>query len=121
MKKSDWFAATVAAALGGALFYIVRCRHSNTSFPITREGVTYITCLKCGQIRLYDTENMQGYGPWTETPSRAVERSTEEAIKRGLAPDRRTTTRVRKRTTVKARNLKSGQEDQAAETRDLSQ
>ena len=121
MKRSDWFAATVAAAVGGALFYIVRCRHSNTSFPITREGVTYITCLKCGQIRLYDTGNMQGYGPWTETPRAAVERATEAAIKAGQAPDRRGAPRVRKRTTVKARKLKSGEEDQAAETRDLSE
>src|SRR5262249_657044 len=118
---SDWFAATVAAGVGGALFYIVRCRHSNTSFPITREGATYITCLKCGQHRLYDTGNMQGYGPWTETPAGAVERAAGEAIKRGQAPDRRGAARVRKRTTVKARNLKNGQEDEVAETRDLSE
>jgi PilZ domain len=121
MKKSDWFAATVAAGVGGALLYVFRCRHASTSFPITREGATYITCLKCGSHRLYDTGNMQGYGPWTATPRAALERATEAAIEAGEAPDRRATARVRKRTAVKARNLKNGQEDQEAETRDLSE
>ena len=121
MKRSDWFAAGLAATVGGALLYVFRCRHASTSFPITREGLTYITCLKCGSHRLYDTGNMQGYGPWTATPRAAVERTPELAIRAGQAPERRSTARVRKRTTVKARNLKSGEEDQAAETRDLSE
>jgi hypothetical protein len=121
MKKSDLFAAAVAASVSGALLYVFRCRHARTSFPITREGATYITCLKCGQHRLYDTGNMQGYGPWTATPRAALERATEAAIQTGQTPDRRGAARVRKRTSVKARNLKNGQEDQAAETRDLSE
>src|SRR5919108_5267771 len=112
MKKSGWFAAGLAASVGGALLYVFRCWHASTSFPITREGVTYITCLKCGQHRLYDTGNMQGYGPWTDTPRGAVERAMPAAIKHGQAPDRRGTARLRKRTAVKARNPKSGEEDQ---------
>ncbi len=121
MKKSDWFAATLAAGVGGALLYIFHCRHSSTSFPITREGLTYITCLKCGQHRLYDAGNMQGYGTWMATPRAAVERSMEAAIRHGQAPDRREKVRFRKRTPVKARDPKNGQEDTAAETRDLSE
>ena len=121
MRKRHWILAGLAAGAGGALFYVLRCRHAQTSFPITREGLTYITCLKCGQHRLYDTRSMEGYGPWSETPAAAVDRSTETAIRRGLAPDRRTTARVRKRTAVKARNPKTGEEDQAAEIRDLSE
>ena len=121
MKRRHWIVAGLAAGAGGALFYVLRCRHAQTSFPMTREGLTYITCLKCGLHQLYDPESMQGYGPWTNTPAAAVERATVVAIKKGLAPDRRSATRVRKRTTVKARNAKSAEEDQEAETRDLSE
>lgn len=121
MKKRHWIVAGLAAGAGGALFYVLRCRHAQTSFPITREGVTYITCVKCGLHRLYDTRNMEGYGPWMDTPAAAVEGATETAIRRGLAPDRRNAARIRKRTAVKAQSPKSGEEDQAAETRDLSE
>jgi len=121
MKKRQLILAGLAAGAGGALFYVLRCRHAQTSFPITREGLTYITCLKCGQHRLYDTEAMEGYGPWSETPAAAVGRAQETAIRRGLAPDRRSTARVQKRTAVKARNPKTGEEDEAAEIRDLSE
>jgi hypothetical protein len=88
MKKRHWIVAGLAAGAGGALFYVLRCRHARTSFPITRESVTYITCLKCGLHRLYDTKNMQGYGPWTITPAAAVEPATAAAIRKGLTPDR---------------------------------
>jgi hypothetical protein len=121
MKKRHWIVAGLAASAGGALFYVLRCRHAQTSFPISREGLTYITCLKCGLHRLYDPESMQAYGPWTDTPAGAVEGATIVAIKKGLAPDRRATARVRKRASVKAKTTKSGEEDQAAETRDLSE
>jgi hypothetical protein len=121
MKKRHWIVAGLAAGTGGALFYVLRCRHARTSFPITRESVTYITCLKCGLHRLYDTKNMQGYGPWTITPAAAVEPATAAAIRKGLTPDRRTAARFRKRTSVKARSPKSREQDQAAETRDLSE
>src|SRR5262249_10461507 len=121
MRKRHWILVGLAASAGGALSYVFRCRHAQTSFPITREGLTYITCLKCGLHRLYDTGNMHGYGPWTATPAAAVERATEAAIRKGLAPDRRAATRFRKRASVKARSPKSGEEDHAAETRDLSE
>jgi hypothetical protein len=64
---------------------------------------------------------MQGYGPWTDTPAAAVERATVVAIEKGLAPDRRAAARLRKRTSATARSQESGEEDQAAETRDLSE
>lgn len=120
MKKRHVFAAGLAASVGGGLLYVFRCRHARTSFPITRKGVTYITCLKCGLHRLYDTTNMERYGPWSAALDAVVQRATQAAVRTGRAADRRGEARLSKRTSIKARSPKSGEEDQAAETRDLS-
>lgn len=67
MKRSDWIGAGLAATLAGALFFVWRCPHRKTSFPITRRGLTYITCTSCGFHRLYDIHVMRGYGPWANS------------------------------------------------------
>jgi hypothetical protein len=101
--------------------YVFRCRHARTSFPITRKGVTYITCLKCGLHRLYDTAKMEQYGPWTAAIDAVMQRATQAAVRTGRVADRRGAARLQKRASVRARNPKSGEEDQAAEIRDLSE
>ena len=35
------------------------CKHTNYSFPRTKNGVTYTVCLECGKERKYDFKQMR--------------------------------------------------------------
>ena len=39
--------------------WLLDCKHENCGWPITRQGVTYRTCLQCGRERKYDTARMR--------------------------------------------------------------
>ncbi len=40
------------------------CWHRHLSRPITVDGDTYLTCLKCGARRRFDNERMRPFGPF---------------------------------------------------------
>lgn len=46
------------------------CWHQEMSLPITRNNLTYRSCLACGSHRLFDTETWKMVGPFfcTEVP-----------------------------------------------------
>ncbi len=64
--------------IGGALLYLFKCPHRRISFPLTREGSTYITCLRCGAHRRYDLKRMRVHGRWSGKVPAELHRNNEQ-------------------------------------------
>ena len=56
--------ATILSAPERLVGSLLGCWHRRMSWPITRDGQTYRSCLKCGVRRNFDPKTWKNYGPF---------------------------------------------------------